>query len=195
MSVRSTTPNTTELPADYRFHTEVDLKANKKVATTIQLAFVAVAVAVVMAGLAFVLELPLSSSWNAWATAAGTVAACLTYMAVHELTHVAFLRMFSEARPTVKLRFPYLITGSQAYFNQRTFVVVALAPSVIWGVVLIVLLLTLPPQFFLTVYIVTALNFASSAGDYFQAYAFARLPTAALIQDDGAATRVYLPAT
>lgn len=64
----------------------------------------------------------------------------------------------------------------------------------LWGAVLIVLLLTVAPQLLLTVYVVTALNFASSAGDYYQACAVARLPRSALIQDDGTTTRVFLPA-
>lgn len=56
------------------------------------------------------------------------------------------------------------------------------------------LLVTLPSQFFFSVYIVTILNFAGSSGDYFQAYAVAKLPPTALIQDDGRVTTVYLPA-
>lgn len=59
---------------------------------------------------------------------------------------------------------------------------------------LVTLLLTLSSQFFLPVYIVTILNFAGSSGDYFQAYAVARLPARALIQDDGKKTTVLLPA-
>ncbi|GAA2570117.1 DUF3267 domain-containing protein [Pseudonocardia hydrocarbonoxydans] len=150
-------------------------------------------VAAVMVGLGFLLDLP-PTGWDGWTTAAATALACLLYMAVHELTHGAFLWMLSGVRPTVALRVPYLVTGSRAYLDRRAFVVVALAPVVLWGAVLMVLLLTVAPQFLLTVYVVTALNFASSAGDYYQACVVARLPRSVVIQDDGTTTRVFLPA-
>lgn len=193
MGARTAPPNTSDLPADYRCHSEVDLKADRRAAAGIQVIFVLVVG--VMVGLVFVLDLPLDGRWSAGATAAATVVACVVYMAVHELTHAAALRTFSDVAPTVALRFPYLVTGSRAYLNRRAAAVVALAPGAVWGVVLIVLLLTLPQQFFLTVYVVTALNFAGSAGDCVEAHAVARLPQSALIQDDGTATRVFLPAT
>lgn len=183
----------TEPPARYRLHTAVDLKRDPKIAAAIRSVVVLVAIGAV--GLAFALDLPTGGSWSTWTTVAATVTACLVYMAVHELTHGAVLRVITGARPRFALRFPYLVTGSRAYLGRRAGIVVALAPGVVWGAVLVVLLVTLPPPFFLTVYIVTALNFASSAGDYLQAYAFSRLPGTALIQDDGAVTRVFLPAT
>lgn len=183
-------PVVTAPPADHRLHAELDLKEGKA-ATTVQVVFALVAGA--MVGLAFVIDLP-TGGWGGWTTAAVTAIACLLYTAVHELTHSAVLWAVSGVRPSVALRFPYLVTGNRAYLGRRAFVVVALAPAVLWGAVLIVLLLTVAPQFLLTVYVVAALNFASSAGDYYQTCAVARLPRSALIQDDGTTTRVYLPA-
>lgn len=180
------------LPPGYGARTKIDLKTDRRIAAGIQAAFVAIAAALV--GLALVLGLPLSSGFSIWVTTAMTVAACLGYMVVHELTHAGLLRLFSAMRPTIALRFPYLIVGGRTYLNRRSFLLVDLAPVILWGLVLVTLLVTLPEQFFLSVYIVTILNFAGSAGDYFQAYAIAQLPPTALIQDDGRVTTVYLPA-
>ena len=153
--------------------TAVDLK-DRKVAAAIQLVFVAVAV--VMVGGALLLDFPMSSGGDAWVTISVAVVSCVVYMAVHELTHAVLLWAFSRVRPTVALRIPYLAVGGRGYLNRRSFIIVALAPVVLWGIVLVMLLFTLSSQFFLPVYVVTVLNFAGSSGDYFQAYAVARLP-------------------
>lgn len=184
--------NTNILPQGYDARTTVDLKTDRKVAASIQVGFVAIAA--VMVGLALILGFPLSSGFSPWVTVIVTIVACLFYMVVHELTHAGFLWLLSRMRPAVMLRIPYLAVGGRGYLNTRSFLAVALAPVVIWGLVLMTLLVTLPPQFFFSVYVVTILNFAGSSGDYFQAYAIAKLPPTALIQDDGKVTTVYLPA-
>ena len=184
--------NTNVLPPGFDVRTTVDLKTDRKIAVAIQVVFVATVV--VLVGLALILGFPLSSGFSTWVTIVGTVVACLFYMVVHELTHAGFLWLFSRMRPAVTLRIPYLSVGGRGYLNTRSFLVVALAPVVIWGLVLVTLLVTLPSEFFFSVYIVTILNFAGSSGDYFQAYAVAKLPPTALIQDDGRVTTVYLPA-
>ena len=184
--------NQSVLPAGYDVRTTVDLKTDRKIAAGIQVVFLAIAVA--MVGLALILGLPLSSGFSIWVTTVMTVAACLAYMALHELTHAGVLRWCSGSRPTIAFRFPYLIVGGQGYLTRRRFLLVDLAPVVVWGLVLVTLLLTLPQEFFLSVYIVMILNFAGSSGDYFQAYAIAQLPPTALIRDDGRVTTVYLPA-
>nr|THJ68914.1 DUF3267 domain-containing protein [Rhodococcus qingshengii] len=184
--------NTNVLPAQYAVRTTVDLKTDRKIAAAIQV--VVISIAVVLVGLALILDFPFSSDFSTWVTIVMTVVACLFYMVVHELTHAGFLWLFSRTRPAVMLRIPYLAVGGRGYLNTRSFLVVALAPVVVWGFVLVTLLLTLPSQFFFSVYVVTILNFAGSSGDYFQAYAVAKIPSSALIQDDGRVTTVYLPA-
>ena len=114
-------------------------------------------------------------------------------MALHELTHGVFMKLLSGVKPVYFARFPFLCTGSTAYFNKKSFIIVALAPVVLWGTFLIAVLLLLPSDFFLSVYIIIGLNFAGAAGDYFQVYATSKLPSSALIQDNGKETSVYLP--
>ena len=189
MTVRNSASST--LPAGYRLHRSVDLKRDRRQFTAIQV--VAVLIVGAMVGPVLLLDLLPAGGWSTWVTIFVTVAACLVYGAVHELTHGAVLRLLCDERPTVAVRFPYLITGSTAYLGRRSFAAVALAPSVVWGLVLVVLLVVVPPQLVLTVFVVTVLNFAGSSGDYIQTYSTARLPPEALIQDDGTTTTVFLP--
>lgn len=123
-----------------------------------------------------------------------TVAACLLFMVLHELTHGLVLWVLTRVPPTYAVRLPYLVTGSQALLRRREAVAVALAPLLLWGAVLLVLLSVVPADLFLTVYVLLALNVAAAAGDVLQAWVFGRLPQGALVRDDGRQTTVYLPA-
>jgi hypothetical protein len=145
-------------------------------------------------GLVFWLDLPVGGNWSTWLLVAVTVVLCVVYMGVHELTHGVVIRALSGTTPTYRLRLPFLTTGSDAYLTRNHAIVIALAPAIIWGFVLIGLLTVVPEDAFLSLYVVTALNFAGSTGDYFQAWSFAGLPRRALIQDDGEQTRLFLPA-
>ena len=86
------------LPPGYVVRRTIDLKTDRKIAAGIQAAFVAIALALV--GLALVLGLPLSSGFSIWVTTVMTIAACLGYMIVHELTQPR-CRKFSATRPDI----------------------------------------------------------------------------------------------
>ena len=49
----------------------------------------------------------------------------VVYMAVHELTHGVFVKLFSGVKPVYFARFPFLCTGNTAFFNKTSFVTVA----------------------------------------------------------------------
>lgn len=191
MSRSNVVANTPNLPANFKLHGLMDLKNDKKTNIGIQVVFVLIAA--LSAGLAILFEFPIKSNWSTGLKTAATISFCFIYMLVHELTHGIFLKLLSGVNPVYFVRLPFLCTGSTAYFNKKSFIIVALAPVVIWGVFLIAMLLLLPTDFFLVVYIVTALNFAGAAGDYLQVFALLKLPLEILIQDNGKETRLYLP--
>ncbi len=183
--------NTAQLPSNYQLDGKMDLKKDTKVNLAIQVLFVVIAA--LMIGLAMLLGFPTKNNWGTGVTILVTVAMCVVYMIVHELIHGIFLKWFSGVKPDYFLRFPFFCTGSGAYFNKHSFIIVALAPVVIWGVVLIPMLVLLPADFFLSIYIVTALNFAGAAGDYVQVFAISKLSPACLIQDNGKETNMFMP--
>jgi hypothetical protein len=170
--------DTAELPRTYCAHRTVDLKKDKKFALAVQGLFVLMAFVAV--GVALLLELSLGSSWSPILTTSVTLFACLIYMAVH-------------VRPSYGVRFPFLTTGNHAYLTRRSAVVVALAPAVIWGILLAAALFTLPQDYLLTTYILLALNFAGSAGDCVEVYVVSRQQPDALVQDDGDKVHVFVP--
>lgn len=186
-----TLQDTAALPPTYRQHRTFDFKRDKKFSAAVQ--GLVVLIAALAIGVALLLPLPLRTDWNPILTISVTVAACLGYMAAHEATHGVFLHLLTKVRPSYAVRFPFLTTGSTAFLTRRSAVVVALAPAVIWGILLSAALLTLPQDYLLTAYILFALNFAGSAGDFVEVSVVARQQPDALIQDDGGTIRVFVP--
>lgn len=193
MGVESSLRDAAELPANYRAHLTVDLKKDKKLAFPVQGIFVLISLVAV--GAALLLGLPLGTDWAPVVTLFVTLAACLVYMAVHEATHGVTLQLLTRVSPSYKVRFPFLTTGNRAYLTRRSAVIVALAPAVVWGIVLLAALLTLPDDYRLTAYILLALNFAGSAGDFVEVRVVSRQRPEALVQDDGSKIHVFLPRT
>jgi len=177
--------------AGYRHLTTLDLKADKQAARVVQLLFVVIAGAFAVAAL--LLDLPLASGWGRGVSVVVTLVACLLYMWAHEATHGVLLTAFSGHRSRYALRLPYLTTGNDAFVGRGVFLVVALGPLVLWGVVLLGLFVVMPSDAHLTVYILSALNLAGSAGDLFQAWWVARLPADAKLRDNGNQTTVMVP--
>lgn len=180
-----------KLPSNYRESQTIDFKKDRKFAIAIQAIFVAIAVMAVIIPLLF--SVRLGTTWSPILTIPATFLAALIYMAVHEATHGVMLQVLTKVKPSYRVRFPFLTTGNRAYLTRRSTAIVALAPAVLWGVVLSAVLLTIPADFQLTAYILLALNFAGSSGDFVETFVVERLPRNALVKDDGNKIRVFLP--
>lgn len=184
--------NSFVLPTDYKVLRKVNLAKDKKFNLVIQLCFIFIAV--ILIAFAFRTDLPLSNGMNPFLSFLITIFLVLVYMSLHELTHALFIQFFSDSRPSFRFRFPFLSVGSESYFNRKSFMIIALAPVVIWGILLISLLLIVPHQIFLSIYVLLILNFAGSGGDYVQAYIGITSPPETLLQDNGKITTLYIPA-
>ncbi|WP_142826062.1 DUF3267 domain-containing protein [Planococcus soli] len=178
------------LPANYKVRRKVNLSKDKHINLVIQLCFIVIAG--ILMGLAFWIGFPLSNSIGLLPSLLVTVILILVYMSLHELTHAFFIKVFSGRLPSFRIRFPFLSIGSEAYFNRKKFIIIALAPVLVWGITLAALLFVVPSQIFFSVYILFIVNFAGSAGDYVQTYIALKAPTATLFQDNGIETTIYM---
>ena len=120
------------------------------------------------------------------------LAGIFAYIVLHELTHGAVMKLF-EAK---KLRFGftglYAYAGSENdYFGKSVYIIVALAPLVFWGVVLTVLLIFVPRNWFWTVYFIQMMNISGAVGDLFVTFKFMKMPKDILVMDTGVGMTVY----
>ncbi len=183
------------LPEGYREIFAVDLQRDKRMALCINL--IAVMIAVVMGvGMHFAVPITtlfdLSDGFAAYIVRfAVLMVGLVAYIILHELVHAAAMRYFGC--PKVKFGFTgmYAFAGSDWYFDKLSYLVIALAPVVIWGVVLAVLNLLMPASYFWVVYIIQITNISGAAGDLYVTCRFARMPRDILVGDSGVAMKVY----
>jgi len=105
------------------------------------------------------------------------------------------MRFFSKMRVKYGFTSLYAYAGSDAYFDKSSYIIIALAPVVVWGAVLAVLCVLVPPAWFWTVYIIQINNFAGAAGDFYVTARFARLPRDILVRDTGTSMTVFAKST
>ena len=184
----------TELPRGYREIDSIDLQKNKKLSLLVN--GVALLIALVMAiPMHFVVPMTtlfdMSQGYGAYFLRFGVLmAAIVVYMVLHELVHGITMKMCGTKKIKYGFTGVYAFAGSNDYYDKRSYIVIALAPIVVWGVVLLVLNLLVPVQWFWIVYWVQVSNISGAAGDLYVTYRFSRLPQDILVQDYGVGMKV-----
>lgn len=179
------------LPEGYELSREINLQKDKKLAFWLN-----AAASVVM----LVLLLPILPKlglllWSgalllpALALLLGTFA----YLVLHEWVHGIFIRLFCGQKADYGFTGLYAFAGKKdAYFCKSHYLLIALAPVVIWGIVLAAACALAQGPWFLVVYFLEAMNLSGAAGDLYVAYLCLRAPSGLLINDDGVSMRFYL---
>lgn len=100
------------------------------------------------------------------------------------------MKLFSKEKLHISIKFPISV-GSNGKFSKSQFIIVVLAPVIILGVILILLMLFSPKEytFFLTILLI--LNFAGSGGDYLQVFEMRKYSNDTFFQDSSNETTVY----
>lgn len=116
---------------------------------------------------------------------------CLGYIVLHEIVHLMFMRLFSKNALHFSIQFPTISVGSSAKYRKLQFIVIALAPAVLLGIFLTIMLaLSAKEHAFFWAMLLT-LNFAGSGGDYLQVFATRKYPASTFFQDNSVETAVY----
>ena len=85
----------------------------------------------------------------------------------------------------------YAFAGSDDYYSKKPYIFIALAPVVLWGVVLAVVNVLVPESWFWIVYMIQVANISGAAGDFFVTFRFSRFPEDILVKDYGVGMVVY----
>ena len=186
--------NCEKLPKDYRKYGVIDLES-KRSQDKRRVNLIAMILAVALAMLGYRLR-PFDDATSALLSKAWVLMALLgvlfVYMILHEVIHGIFIRALSKTKPVYGMKSFYLYAGSRGYLDRRSYVIISLAPMLIWGVILAVLALVLPPDWFWLVHIVQIANIAGSAGDIYCSLRVLRAPKSILIQDLGTGMKLYV---
>ncbi len=186
-----------QLPPDYRPILTVDLQKDKKLALLINGLSIAIALVLLAPGGQYVSIASLfDMSGGAplyFARLAVLLAGMVLYMILHELVHGIFMRRYSKAKVRYGFTGLYAFAGSDAYYAKKPYIVIALAPVVVWGLVLAVLCAVVPQSWFWVAYFIQIVNLSGAAGDLYVTLKFRTLPPEILVQDTGVSMTVYAP--
>ncbi|MBE6585116.1 MAG: DUF3267 domain-containing protein [Ruminococcaceae bacterium] len=188
------------LPENYREIEAIDLQNNKKQLLWVNgVAFVIMLAMVIPA--AFLV--PISTIWGRGEFQSitntlmpllklgVTLAALVVYIILHELVHGICMKAIAKRKPTYGFTGLYAFTASDAYFGRAAYIFIALAPVVLWGVVLAVLLPFVPISWFWVVYFIQIQNISGAAGDIYVTCRLMKMPKDILVFDFGTAMKVY----
>ena len=186
----------TELPDGYREIYTVDLQNNKKMMLALNGA--ALLIVLAMAVPAYLL-VPISTLFSmeegigVYMLRFGVlIAGSIAYIVLHELTHAAVMRIYGAKKIRFGFTGVYAFAGSeQDYFDRFSYVQIALAPLIVWGLVLAVLNLILPLAWFWVIYIIQIANVSGAVGDLFVSIRFSKMPRDILVRDTGVSMTVY----
>lgn len=186
----------TALPDGYHEIYSVDLQKNKKMALWVNLIGVVIMIAMILpAAIAVPLSALFSMEQGFLAYTMRFVAlivGSILYIILHELTHAAVMRIYGAKKVRFGFTGMYAYAGSeQDYFDKFAYIQIALAPLLVWGLVLAVVNLLVPLEWFWIIYFIQISNVSGAAGDLFVSARFCKMPSDILVRDTGVAMTVY----
>ena len=184
-----------QLPDGYREIYSVDLQKDKKLSLLVNglATLIGVLLAVPMHFVVPIFTLfDMGQGMGAYFLRFGVLmVAIVAYMVAHELVHGAAMKLCGTKRVKYGYTGLYAFAGSEDYYDKAAYLFIALAPVVLWGIVLLVLQFCVPTSWFWVVYLVQITNLSGAAGDYYVTVRFSRLPKDILVRDSGVSMCVY----
>ena len=146
------------LPDGYNEIYSVDLQKSKKVALFVNVLAIIIAVLLIVP-MCFVI--PLSSLFsmengmqNYIIRFAVLLVLIILYMLLHELVHGIAMKICGTKKVKYGFTGLYAFAGSDDYYDKKAYIFIALAPVVLWGIVLSVLLFVVDLEWFWIVYFI-----------------------------------------
>lgn len=113
------------------------------------------------------------------------------YMVLHEAVHGITMKLMGTKKVKFGFTGMYAFAGSEDYYSKGAYITIALAPVVLFAVLLAVINCCVPAEWFWVVYSIQICNIAGAAGDMFVTVRFSRMPEDILVRDTGIAMTVY----
>ena len=118
------------------------------------------------------------------------ILASLSYIILHELVHGMTMKYFGCQKVKYGFSGLYAYAGSEDFFDKKSYIVIALAPVVLWGIVLLIINLLVPDEWIWIVYLIQITNISGAAGDFYVTVKFLKMPEDILVKDRGVSMTV-----
>lgn len=183
------------LPDGYKKILSINFQEDKKTAVWINISalIIAAALAIPMHFKVSVATLfDMSKGLGSYAVRFICIAVFLVlYMVLHELVHGAAMKICGTKKVKYGFTGLYAFAGSEDFYDKRSYLFIALAPIVLWGIVLAVINAVVPLEWFWVIYLVQITNISGAAGDLYVTLKFSKLPKDILVCDSGVSMCVY----
>ena len=188
--------NTVTLPAGYVETDAIDLqKDRKKVALVNGVAALVMAAMLIPVLIVIVKKAELTAlfadSTKLIIELLTLIVASIAYIIGHEAVHAVFFKIFC---PKAKLKcgftLLYAFMAGDAYYNKPCYIIIGLAPIVVFGIIFTVLLFLLPDWFFV-IWLLQSMNVSGAAGDIYVSVKLAKGPYDLLVYDKGVSMSVF----
>lgn len=114
------------------------------------------------------------------------------YIVTHMLIHGSLIKVFSGVRPYIKKELPLVFIGSNSYFNKGKYIKILLAPIILLGIILTIMLIFMPENWFWNIYTIWVLNIVLSVGDIYLVKQIRKMPKETFILDEGKEISFYV---
>ena len=184
-----------ELPVGYKKIYSVNLQKDKKIATIINVG--AILIAVLMA-VPMNFYIPISTLFdftqgvkNYFTRFIVLMVSMIAYLILHEAVHGVAMKICGTKKVKYGFTGLYAYAGSDDFYDKKSYIFIALAPVVLWGIVLAVVNCFVSQNWFWVVYLIQISNISGAAGDIYVTAKFSKMPDDILVTDCGVGMTVY----
>ena len=184
-----------ELPVGYKKIFSVNLQKDKKIATIINVG--AILIAVLMA-VPMNFYIPISTLFdftqgvkNYFTRFIVLMVSMIAYLILHEAVHGIAMKICGTKKVKYGFTGLYAYAGSDDFYDKKSYIFIALAPVVLWGIVLAVVNCFVSQNWFWVVYLIQISNISGAAGDIYVTAKFSKMPSDILVTDCGVGMTVY----
>lgn len=184
-----------ELPVGYKEIFSVNLQKDKKIATIINVG--AILIAVLMAvPMNFYIQISTLFDFtqgvkNYFTRFIVLMVSMIAYLILHEAVHGVAMKICGTKKVKYGFTGLYAYAGSDDFYDKKSYIFIALAPVVLWGIVLAVVNCFVSQNWFWVVYLIQISNISGAAGDIYVTAKFSKMPDDILVTDCGVGMTVY----
>lgn len=177
-----------QIPKTFETEHCMDPMGDKKSKQRLYLATLGLAAVLALVGQLFV---PISRLYDVGGVgqfvlrAALIALAAVLYYCVYELVRSRVCEKLTGRKTKITLRKYWLNSSSESIFTLKGYLLYSLAPVAIIGIVLLILNIALPDEFFWQVYIIQIINIAGATGNFYAAYRLLKEKKPLAVTDDG----------
>lgn len=115
----------------------------------------------------------------------------LVYIMLHEAVHGIAMKCFGTKKVKYGYKVLYAYAGSDDYYGKIPYIIIALAPVIVWGLVILIINCLVPYEWFWLIYFIQIVNVSGAVGDLYVTFKFLGFPKDILVLDTGVSMTVY----